>query len=99
VRTGKRPLHCCSFAYYYGHARNAERLDGSLGTGVNQSATILAEYSFSRQSEVYAITDWARGTGAFAADYPGGVNSAGVPTNTIGRTNLLGVAIGLRKMF
>jgi hypothetical protein len=66
---------------------------------VNQSATILAEYSFSRQSEVYAITDWARGTGAFAADYPGGVNSAGVPTNTIGRTNLLGVAIGLRKMF
>ncbi|EUC20240.1 UNVERIFIED_ORG: putative porin [Burkholderia sp. CF145] len=88
-----------TFAYYYGHARNAERLDGSLGTGVNQSATILAEYSFSRQSEIYAITDWARGTGAFAADYPGGVNSAGVPTNTIGRTNQLGVAVGLRKMF
>jgi len=53
---------------------------------VNQSATNLAEYSFSRQTEVYAITDWARGTGAFAADYPGGVNSAGVPANT-GRTN------------
>jgi predicted porin len=88
-----------TFAYYYGHARNAQLLDGSLGVGVNQSATILAEYSFSRQSEVYAITDWARGTGAFSADYPGGVNSAGVPTNTIGRTNQLGVAIGLRKMF
>ncbi|WP_028222578.1 porin [Paraburkholderia oxyphila] len=88
-----------TFAYYYGHARNAERLDGSLGTGVNQSATILAEYSFSKQSEVYAITDWSRGTGAFAADYPGGVDSAGVPSNTIGRTNQLGVAIGLRKMF
>jgi predicted porin len=88
-----------TFAYYYGHARNAELLDGSLGNGVNQSATILAEYSFSRQSEVYAIADWARGTGAFAADYPGGINSAGVPTNTIGRTNQLGLAIGLRKMF
>lgn len=88
-----------TFAYYYGHARNAERLDGTLGVGVNQSATILAEYSFSKQTEVYATTDWARGTGAFAADYPGGANSAGVPTNTIGRTNQVAVAIGLRKMF
>ncbi|WP_109481456.1 porin [Paraburkholderia sp. C35] len=88
-----------TFAYYYGHARNAERLDGSLGVGVNQSATVLAEYSFSKQSEVYAITDWARGTGAFSADYPGGATSEGVPTNTVGRTNNLGVAVGLRKMF
>lgn len=88
-----------TFAYYYGQTRNAELLDGSLGRGVNQSATILAEYSFTKRTEVYAITDWARGTGAFAADYPGGVNSDGVPTNTIGRTNQLGVAIGLRKMF
>jgi predicted porin len=88
-----------TFAYYYGHARNAERLDGSLGVGVNQSATILAEYSFSKQSEVYAITDWSRGTGAFEADYPGGVDAAGNPNNTIGRTNQLGVAIGLRKIF
>ena len=87
ARTGKSPLHWCSRSpYYYGHARNPALLDGSLGTGVNQSATNLAEYSFSRQTEVYAITDWARGTGAFAADYPGGVNSAGVPANT-GRTN------------
>ncbi|MBN3762519.1 porin [Burkholderia sp. Ac-20365] len=93
------PALLFTFAYYYGHARNAERLDGSLGVGVNQSATVLAEYSFSRQSEVYAITDWARGTGAFSADYPGGTDSAGVPTNTVGRTNQLGVAIGLRKMF
>jgi predicted porin len=88
-----------TFAYYYGQTRNAELLDGSLGKGVNQSATVLAEYSFTKRSEVYAITDWVRGTGAFAADYPGGVNSAGVPTNTIGRTNQLGVAIGIRKMF
>jgi predicted porin len=93
------PTLLFTFAYYYGQARNAELLNGSLGKGVNQSATILAEYSFSKQSEVYAITDWARGTGAFSADYPGGVDSAGVPTNTIGRTNQLGVAIGLRKMF
>lgn len=93
-----RPL-LFTFAYYYGHARNAEMLDGSLGGGVNQSATVLAEYSFSRQSEIYATTDWARGNGAFSADYPGGVNSTGVPTNTVGRTNQLGVAIGLRKMF
>lgn len=88
-----------TFAYYYGQTRNAELIDGTLGRGINQSATVLAEYSFSKQSEVYAITDWARGTGAFSADYPGGVNSANVPTNTIGRTNQLGVAIGLRKMF
>ncbi|MGU7785302.1 porin [Burkholderia sp. PU8-34] len=88
-----------TFAYYYGHTRNAELLDGSLGRGVNQSASVLAEYSFSKQTEVYAITDWARGTGAFSADYPGGVDSAGVPTNNIGRTNQLGVAVGLRKIF
>ncbi|RFU44057.1 porin [Paraburkholderia sp. DHOC27] len=88
-----------TFAYYYGQTRNAELLDGGLGKGVNQSATILAEYSFTKRTEVYAITDWARGTGAFQADYPGGVNSAGAPTNTIGRTNQLGVAVGMRKMF
>lgn len=88
-----------TFAYYYGHARNAEMLDGSLGRGVNQSATVLAEYSFSRQTELYAAADWARGTGAFSSDYPGGLNSAGSPTNTTGRTNQLGVAIGLRRMF
>ncbi len=88
-----------TFAYYYGKTRNALLLDGHLGRGVNQSASILAEYSFSKHTEVYAITDWSRGTGAFAADYPGGVDAANVPTNSIGRTNQLGVAVGLRKMF
>ena len=88
-----------TFAYYYGQTRNAELLDGSLGRGVNQSGTVLAEYSFTKRTEVYAITDLARGTGAFSADYPGGVNGAGVPTDTIGRTNNLGVAVGIRKMF
>jgi predicted porin len=88
-----------TFAYYYGQTRNAELLDGSLGRGVNQSGTILAEYSFTKRTEIYGITDFARGTGAFSADYPGGVNGEGVPNNTIGRTNNLGVAIGLRTMF
>jgi predicted porin len=88
-----------TFAYYYGQTRNAELLDGTLGRGVNQSGTILAEYSFTKRTEIYGITDFARGTGAFSADYPGGVNGDGVPTNTIGRTNQLGVAVGLRTMF
>jgi len=93
------PALLFTFAYYYGQTRNAELLDGTLGRGVNQSATVLAEYSFTKRSEVYGITDFARGTGAFSADYPGGVNGEGVPTNTIGRTNQVGVAIGLRTMF
>lgn len=93
------PALLFTFAYYYGQTRNAELLDGTLGRGVNQSATVLAEYSFTKRTEVYGITDFARGTGAFSADYPGGVNGEGVPTNTIGRTNQVGVAIGLRTMF
>jgi len=87
-----------TFAYYYGQTRNAELLDGGLGRGVNQSGTILAEYSFTKRTEIYGITDFARGTGAFSADYPSGA-IGNVPTDTIGRTNNLGVAIGLRTMF
>jgi hypothetical protein len=34
---------------------------------------------------------------AVAADYPSGVDAAGIPTNAIGRTNQVGVAIGLRR--
>lgn len=93
------PALLFTFAYYYGQTRNAELLDGTLGRGVNQSASVLAEYSFTKRTEVYGITDFARGTGAFSADYPGGVNGEGVPTNTIGRTNQVGVAVGLRTMF
>ncbi|MCP3707156.1 porin [Paraburkholderia sp. CNPSo 3274] len=88
-----------TFAYYYGQTRNALLLDGSLGRGINQSATVLGEYSFSKHTEVYGIADWARGTGAFSADYPGGVDANNNATNNIGRTNQLGLAIGLRKMF
>ncbi|MEM5331250.1 porin [Paraburkholderia sp. JHI2823] len=88
-----------TFAYYYGQTRNALLLDGSLGRGTNQSATVLAEYSFSKHTEVYGIADWARGTGAFSADYPGGVDANNKATNNIGRTNQLGLAVGLRKMF
>lgn len=86
-------------AGYYGHARNAERLDGTLGTGVNYSATVLAEYSFSKHTEVYGTVDFSRGTGAFAADYPGSTDPANGNVDQIGRTNNVGVAIGMRQMF
>jgi predicted porin len=71
---------------YYGHARNAALLDGGLGVGVNYSATVLAEYSLSKRTEVYGTVDFTRGTGAYLADYPG-------------RNNQTGVAIGLRNIF
>ncbi|MBN3788466.1 porin [Burkholderia sp. Ac-20353] len=86
-------------AGYYGHARNAERVDGTLGSGINYSATVLAEYSLSRHTEVYGTMDFARGNGAFAADYPGVTNRATGNVDKIGRTNNVGVAVGLRQMF
>ncbi|MGF6573965.1 putative porin [Paraburkholderia sp. GAS333] len=75
-----------TLAGYYDHARNAANVDGTLGTGVNYSATILAEYSLSKRTEVYGTVDFTRGSGAFVADYPG-------------RNNQTGVAIGLRNIF
>lgn len=75
-----------TFAGYYDHARNAAMLDGTLGVGINYSATILAEYSLSKRTEVYGTADFTRGNGAFFADYPG-------------RNNQTGVAIGLRTIF
>ncbi len=88
-------------AGYYGHARNAERLDGTLGSGINYSATVLAEYSLSKHTEVYGTADFARGNGAFAADYPGAgpTNPATGAPSQIGRTNNVGVAVGIRQMF
>ncbi|PCE30654.1 porin [Burkholderia ubonensis] len=86
-------------AGYYGHARNAERLDGTLGSGINTSATVLAEYALSKHTEVYGTVDFARGNGAFAADYPGATNPATGRVDQIGRTNNVGAAIGLRQMF
>ncbi|KVG67820.1 porin [Burkholderia ubonensis] len=86
-------------AGYYGHARNAERLDGTLGSGINYSATVLAEYALSKHTEVYGTVDFARGNGAFAADYPGATNPATGRVDQIGRTNNVGAAIGLRQMF
>lgn len=86
-------------AGYYGHTRNAEMLDGSLGRGINYSATVLAEYSFSKHTEVYGTADFARGNGAFAADYPGVTNTATGAVDRVGRTNNVGVAIGMRQMF
>lgn len=73
-------------AGYYDHARNAAMLDGSLGVGINYSATVLAEYALSKRTEVYGTVDFTRGNGAFLADYPG-------------RNNQTGVAIGLRNIF
>ncbi|EIF35149.1 outer membrane protein (porin) [Burkholderia sp. Ch1-1] len=86
-------------AGYYGHARNAERIDGTLGSGINYSATVLAEYSLSKHTEVYGTVDFARGNGAFAADYPGSTNPATGVVDTVGRTNNVGAAVGIRKMF
>ncbi|RQT04062.1 porin [Burkholderia contaminans] len=86
-------------AGYYGHARNAERLDGTLGSGVNYSATVLAEYALSKHTEVYGTVDFSRGNGAFAADYPGATNRLTGKVDQIGRTNNVGAAVGLRQMF
>ena len=86
-------------AGYYGHARNAARLDGTLGSGINYSATVLAEYALSKHTEVYGTVDFARGNGAFAADYPGATNRLTGKVDQIGRTNNVGAAIGLRQMF
>ena len=75
-----------TLAGYYGHARNAALLDGGLGVGINYSATVLAEYSLSKRTEVYGTVDFTRGTGAYLLDYPG-------------RNNQTGVAVGLRNLF
>lgn len=80
------PPLAITVAGYYDHARNAAKTDGSLGSGVNYSATVLAEYSLSKRTEVYGTIDYARGNGAFVADYPG-------------HNHQVGAAIGLRNIF
>ena len=75
-----------TFAGYYDHARNAATLDGTLGVGINYSATVLAEYALSKRTEVYGTVDFTLGTGAFLAGYPG-------------RNNQTGIAVGLRNIF
>ena len=74
-------------AGYYGRATNAALGGGSFGGGHNYSATLLAEYSLSKRTEVYGTVDYTRGTGAYQIDYPGSKN------------NQTGVAIGLRNIF
>ena len=88
-----------TFAGYYGHTRNAELLDGGLGNGINYSATVLAEYSFTKRTEVYCTVDFARGNGAFAADYPGSTNPTTGAVDSIGHTNNIGAAVGFRQIF
>lgn len=80
------PPLALTVAGYYDHARNAATLNGALGAGINYSATVLAEYSLSKRTEVYGTVDFTRGNGAFLADYPG-------------RNNQTGVAVGLRNLF
>ncbi|MFC5429825.1 porin [Paraburkholderia denitrificans] len=93
-----RPL-LITVAGYYGHTRNAELLDGTLGSGINYSATVLAEYSLSKHTEIYGTVDFSRGNGAFAADYPGTTDKITGAVDSLGRSNNVGAAIGLRKMF
>ncbi|MCP1118852.1 porin [Robbsia andropogonis] len=75
-----------SLAGYYDHARNAQYANATLGRAVRYSAVLLAEYSLSKRTEVYATVDFQRGTGAAKTDFPG-------------RNNQTGVAIGLRNVF
>ncbi|WP_321892242.1 porin [Paraburkholderia tropica] len=93
-----RPL-LITVAGYYGRTRNAELLDGKLGSGVNYSATVLAEYSLSKHTEIYGTADFSRGTGAFAADYPGTTDTLTGTVDKLGRSNNVGAAIGIRKIF
>ncbi|WP_233863726.1 porin [Paraburkholderia adhaesiva] len=73
-------------AGYYGRATNAALGNATFGGGHNYSATLLAEYSLSKRTEVYGTVDYTRGTGAYTIDYPG-------------RNNQTGVAVGLRNIF
>jgi predicted porin len=74
-------------AGYYGRTTNAALGNGDFGGGHNYSATLLAEYSLSKRTEVYGTVDYTRGTGAYTIDYPGTKN------------NQTGVAVGLRNIF
>lgn len=76
-----------SAAGYYDRSRNALNPDDTtLGRGTRYSATLLAEYSLSKRTEVYGTVDYIHGTGAAMADFPG-------------RNNQTGVAIGFRNIF
>lgn len=76
-----------SAAGYYDRSRGAlNRDDVTTGRGTRYSATLLAEYSLSKRTEVYGTVDYIHGTGAATADFPG-------------RNNQTGVAIGLRNIF
>lgn len=85
-------------AGYVGRTQNAQLLSGSLGSGMNYSATLFGEYLLSKRTEVYATADFAKGNGAFSADYPGST-VAGSTALTTGRTNNVGAAVGLRHFF
>lgn len=88
-----------TLAGYYDHARGAECANGTQCNGVNYSGTLLGEYSFSKRTEIYGTVDFSRGMGAFAADYPGMMAPGSSVITGTGRTNNVGVAIGVRNIF
>ncbi|WP_213307922.1 porin [Paraburkholderia sacchari] len=74
-------------AYYYDHASNALNADGAtLSTGIRYTAVVLAEYALSKRTQIYGTVDYAHGSGAAKADFPG-------------RNNQTGVAAGMRHIF
>ncbi|MFX1677511.1 porin [Paraburkholderia sp. A2WS-5] len=74
-------------AYYYDHASNALNADGAtLSTGIRYTAVVLAEYALSKRTQIYGTVDYAHGSGAARADFPG-------------RNNQTGVAAGMRHIF
>ena len=76
-----------SAAGYYDRSRNGLNSDDvTQGRGTRYSATLLAEYSLSKRTEVYGTVDYIHGTGSATADFPG-------------RNNQTGVTIGLRNIF
>jgi hypothetical protein len=48
---------------------------------------------------VYGTANFAIGTRAFSADYPGEINPATGNVDSIGRINNAGIAIGMRRVF
>ena len=75
-----------STAFYYDHMRNAAMADGTLGSGSRYTVVELAEYQFSKRTEVYGTVDFNRVSGAATVELPG-------------RSNQTGIAIGMRSFF
>ncbi|WP_375542607.1 porin [Paraburkholderia sp. CNPSo 3272] len=75
-----------SGAFYFDHMRNATTGVDTAGSGNRYTVVALAEYSFSKRTEVYGTVDFNKVNGAAGVELPG-------------RSNQTGVAIGLRNFF